>query len=148
MRLTMYTDYSLRTLLYLSLTDNKKLTTIQEISDAYHISKNHLMKVTHQLGKMGYIETVQGRNGGIRLKVKPEELNIGEIARQTEDDFHLVECFSNNNQCVITPACQLRHVLHEALVAFIQVLDQYTIADIIAQPDMYKPLLQLEDIDK
>ncbi len=148
MRLTMYTDYSLRTLLYLSLTDNKQLTTIQEISDAYHISKNHLMKVTHQLGKMGYIETVQGRNGGIRLKVKPEQLNIGEIARQTEDDFHLVECFSNNNQCVITPACQLRHVLHEALVAFIQVLDQYTIADVIAQPDMYKTLLQLEDIDK
>lgn len=148
MRLTMYTDYSLRTLLYLSLTDNKKLTTIQEISDAYHISKNHLMKVTHQLGKMGYIETVQGRNGGIRLKVKPEQLNIGEIARQTEDDFHLVECFSNNNQCVITPACQLRHVLHEALVAFIQVLDQYTIADVIAQPDMYKTLLQLEDTDK
>lgn len=148
MRLTMYTDYSLRTLLYLSLTDNKKLTTIQEISDAYHISKNHLMKVTHQLGKMGYIETVQGRNGGIRLKVKPEQLNIGEIARQTEDDFHLVECFSNNNQCVITPACQLRHILHEALVAFIQVLDQYTIADVIAQPDMYKTLLQLEDIDK
>ena len=148
MRLTMYTDYSLRTLLYLSLTDNKQLTTIQEISDAYHISKNHLMKVTHQLGKMGYIETVQGRKGGIRLKVKPEQLNIGEIARQTEDDFHLVECFSNNNQCVITPACQLRHVLHEALVAFIQVLDQYTIADVIAQPDMYKTLLQLEDIDK
>lgn len=148
MRLTMYTDYSLRTLLYLSLTDNKQLTTIQEISDAYHISKNHLMKVTHQLGKMGYIETVQGRNGGIRLKVKPEQLNIGEIARQTEDDFHLVECFSNNNQCVITPACQLRHVLHEALVAFIQVLDQYTIADVIAQPDMYKTLLQLEDTDK
>ena len=89
----MYTDFSLRVLIYLGAKDQDKLTTIQEISDAYNISKNHLMKVTFELGKAGVIQTVRGRGGGIRLADLPENINVGTVVRKMEDDFHLVECF-------------------------------------------------------
>ncbi|MFD1927640.1 RrF2 family transcriptional regulator [Sporosarcina siberiensis] len=132
MRLTMYTDFSLRVLLYLGVKGDKELSTIQEISDAYNISKNHLMKVTHELGKIGVIETIRGRGGGIRLNVKPGDINIGDIVRKTEEDFHLVECFNcATNQCVITPVCKLKNVLHDALDAYFKVLDSYTLADFV-----------------
>ncbi|WP_438313355.1 Rrf2 family transcriptional regulator [Sporosarcina sp. FA9] len=132
MRLTMYTDFSLRVLLYLGVKGDKEMSTIQEISDAYSISKNHLMKVTHELGKIGVIETIRGRGGGIRLNLKPGEINIGNIVRKTEEDFHLVECFNcATNKCVITPACKLKNVLHDALDAYFKVLDSYTLADFI-----------------
>ena len=102
MRLTMYTDFSLRVLIYLGTKEKGELSTIQAISDAYGISKNHLMKVTHELGKLGYIETIRGRGGGIRLAMEPEDINIGQVVRHTEDDFHLVECFDcKTNSCVI-----------------------------------------------
>jgi len=128
----MYTDFSLRVLLYLGIKGTKELSTVQEISDAYNISKNHLTKVVHELGKMGLVETTRGRGGGIRLNVKPDEINIGATVRKTEDDFHLVECFNcETNQCVITPACKLKGVLHEALAAYLKVLDNYTLADFV-----------------
>ena len=132
MRLTMYTDFSLRVLLYLGVKETKELSTVQEISDAYGISKNHLTKVTHELGKMGLIETVRGRGGGIRLNMAPNQINIGETIRKAEDDFHLVECFNcATNKCVITPVCRLKGVLHEALNAYFKVLDSYTLADFV-----------------
>lgn len=132
MRLTMYTDYSLRVLLYVGVKGRDELSTVQEISDKYNISKNHLTKVTHELGKMGIIETVRGRGGGIRLKMDPQDINIGKTVRKTEDDFHLVECFNCEiNQCVITPVCRLKGVLHEALAAYFKVLDSYTLADFV-----------------
>lgn len=132
MRLTMYTDFSLRVLLYLGIRGTEELSTVQEISDAYGISKNHLTKVTHELGKMGLIETVRGRGGGIRLNMAPKEINIGETIRKTEDDFHLVECFNcATNKCVITPVCRLKGVLHEAMDAYFKVLDSYTLADFV-----------------
>jgi len=132
MRLTMYTDFSLRVLLYLGIKGTDELSTVQEISDKYNISKNHLTKVVHELGKMGLIETVRGRGGGIRLNVNPKQINIGETVRKTEDDFHLVECFNcETNQCVITPVCKLKDVLHEALAAYFKVLDIYTLADFV-----------------
>jgi len=132
MRLTMYTDFSLRVLLYLGIKGTDELSTVQEISDKYNISKNHLTKVVHELGKMGLIETVRGRGGGIRLNVNPKQINIGETVRKTEDDFHLVECFNcETNQCVITPVCKLKDVLHEALAAYFKVLDSYTLADFV-----------------
>ena len=142
MRLTLYTDYSLRVLLYLGIKGKERLTTIQEIADAYHISKNHLMKVTHDLGQMGLIETIRGRGGGIRLHTPPEEINIGQIVRRTEEDFHLVECFDQeNNLCKISPACQLKFALNEALIAYLQVLDRYTLADfLISKDDMFQLL--------
>lgn len=131
MRLTNYTDYSLRVLMYLALKKEHELTTIQEIADTYRISKNHLMKIIHELGKLNYIETIRGRNGGIRLAKKPKEINIGEVVSKTEEDFHIVECFHHGGKCVISPACKLQHILSEALQAFIHVLEGYTLEDLI-----------------
>jgi Rrf2 family nitric oxide-sensitive transcriptional repressor len=142
MRLTNYTDYSLRVLLYLALKKENELSNIKEIADAYRISKNHLMKVIHELGKLGLIETIRGRNGGIRLAKHPAEINIGEVVAKTEDDFHIVECFrKDGNLCAITPACKLKHVLYEALQAFITVLKGYTLEDLIHNKDELKQLL-------
>lgn len=136
MRMTMYTDFSLRVLMYVGAKEKSDLTTIQEISTAYGISKNHLMKVTYELGKHGYIQTIRGRGGGIRLAMTPEEINIGEVVRKTEDDFYLVECFNcASNRCVITPVCKLKRALHEALRAYIAVLDTYTLQDLVANKD-------------
>ncbi|SIT89214.1 transcriptional regulator, BadM/Rrf2 family [Edaphobacillus lindanitolerans] len=132
----MYTDYSLRVLMYLGAKAPAELSTIQGISDAYGISKNHLMKVTHELGKMGYVETVRGRGGGVRLAVPPEEINIGAVVRQTEDDFNIVECFSSTaNRCVLSPICGLRGALNRALLAYLAVLDEYTLADFLINKD-------------
>jgi len=145
LRLTLYTDYSLRVLIYLGLKGDNQLSTIQEIADRYHISKNHLMKVTYDLAQIGLIETVRGRGGGIRLKVEPKDINIGKLVRHTEEDFHIVECFDrNNNHCKISPSCQLRHVLYEALQAFLQVLDQYTLADFLHSKEDMAELLQMK----
>lgn len=142
MRLTLYTDYSLRVLLYLGAKKPEELSTIQAISDSYGISKNHLMKVTHELGKMGYLETVRGRGGGIRLAKKPEEINIGALVRQTEEDFYLVECFNPNSiGCVISPVCNLKGVLNEALVAYIGVLDRYHLSDFLKSKEQLAALL-------
>ncbi|ATP40085.1 Rrf2 family transcriptional regulator [Solibacillus sp. R5-41] len=135
-RLTVYTDYSLRTLMYLGVRGQEHLATIQEIADAYQISKNHLMKVTYDLGQLGYIETIRGRGGGIRLAMAPEEINIGGVVRKTEEDFHLVECFNpESNLCKISAECQLKGALNEALKAYIAVLDSYTLADVITTKD-------------
>lgn len=136
MRLTVYTDYSLRTLMYLGVRGNEHLTTIQEIADAYQISKNHLMKVTYDLGQHGYIETIRGRGGGIRLALDPKDINIGEVVRKTEEDFHIVECFNpESNLCKISAECQLKFALNQALKAYIAVLDSYTLADVLVSKD-------------
>lgn len=142
MRLTMYTDFSLRLLIYLGAKETGELSTVQEISDAYKISKNHLTKVAHELGKMGLIETVRGRGGGIRLNVEPDQINIGELVRKTEDDFHLVDCFvPGSTKCVIAPACRLKGALAQAMNAYLAVLDSYTIADFLVNKDEVAALL-------
>ncbi|MEK5036822.1 RrF2 family transcriptional regulator [Sporosarcina sp. FSL K6-3457] len=142
MRLTMYTDFSLRVLIYLGTKGTEEKATVQEISDIYGISKNHLTKVAHELGKMGLIETTRGRGGGIRLNVAPEMINVGELVRKTEDDFHLVECFnSESNSCILSPACRLKGALREALAAYFTVLDGYTIADFIVNKDELSDIL-------
>ncbi|MED1202266.1 Rrf2 family transcriptional regulator [Heyndrickxia acidicola] len=144
MRLTNYTDYSLRVLIYLAAQEPSKLSNIKEIAETYGISKNHLMKVTHELGKMGVVETIRGRNGGIKLALAPKEINVGAIVRKTEDDFRLVECFDGNAEsCLITPVCGLRHALNKALMAYLNVLDQYTLADLIKNPIAYRELFQM-----
>lgn len=103
------------------------------------------MKVTHDLAQIGLIETVRGRGGGIRLKVEPKEINIGKLVRHTEEDFHIVECFDRmNNHCKISPFCQLRHALYEALQAFLEVLDQYTLADFLHSKEELSNLLQIK----
>jgi Rrf2 family transcriptional regulator, nitric oxide-sensitive transcriptional repressor len=140
-RLTVYTDYSLRTLMYLGVRGREHLATIQEIANAYQISKNHLMKVTYDLGQHGYIETIRGRGGGIRLALDPKDINIGEVVRKTEEDFHIVECFNpESNLCKISAECQLKFALNQALKAYIAVLDSYTLADVIVSKDVLSEL--------
>ena len=114
MRLTAYTDYTLRTLMYLGA-NRDRLVTIQDIADLHLISKNHLMKVVHQLGLSGIVETVRGRNGGLRLAREPSEINIGKVVRETESDFFMAECFNKeNNTCPLTPDCKLKSALGQA----------------------------------
>ncbi len=131
MRLTSYTDYSIRVLITLAALNNHEKISIQEIADAFHISKNHLMKVVHRLGTLGVIETIRGRGGGIRLKMAPDEINIGWLVKRTEDDFQIVECFDETrNACIISPVCQAKQMFNEALKAYLNVLEQFTLQDI------------------
>ncbi|GEP09037.1 Rrf2 family transcriptional regulator [Methylobacterium gnaphalii] len=131
MRLTRYTDYALRTLIYLGLNEPRS-SSIAEVAQAYGISENHLTKVVHQLGKLGLIRTTRGRGGGLRLGKPAEDIVIGAVVRQTEDDLALVECFASG-ACAITAPCRLRKALGEALAAFLSVLDGYTLADLLGE---------------
>ncbi len=141
MRLTTYTDYGLRLLMYVALKDGQ-LATIQEVADAYGISKNHLMKVAYNLGQHGYLETVRGRGGGLRLAHQPEKIGLGDVIRRMEDDFALVECFEPTNTCCIARTCRLKNILGEALKAYLAVLDRYTLADLSSQQtDLARMLL-------
>ena len=131
MRLTAYTDYTLRTLMYLGL-NRDRLVTIQDIADLHGISKNHLMKVVHQLGLSSMVETVRGRNGGLKLNKEPADINIGDVVRNTETDFFMAECFNrDSNTCVYAPSCVLKGVLASATAAYLQVLDGVTLEDLI-----------------
>lgn len=142
MRLSSYSDYALRILIYVAVQPDK-LPTIAEIADRYGISKNHLMKVAHQLGLGGYLETVRGRGGGLRLGKAPEQIRLGDVVRFTEQDLALVECMGTGNECLLTPSCVLKGVLGEALQAFLAVLDRYTLADIVRQGRSITALLGL-----
>ncbi len=144
MHITRYTDYALRVLIYLGINEDRTCT-ILEISERYKISKNHLMKIVHQLGQEGFIETVRGRGGGMRLGRAPEDMTVGEVVRVTEEDFNIVECFDPaRNQCQITSACVLSSALGRALNAFLGVLDGVTIADIIKPEKELAMLLGLQ----
>lgn len=143
MRLTLYSDYSLRTLTYLAL-KGEALSTVHEIAEKYDISSNHLMKLVTDLGRAGIIETVRGRNGGMRLAMAPEDINIGALVRRTEDDGQHVECFdAATNRCRITASCKLRHKLREALDAYYAVLDEVTLADLLERPQPLRRLLAI-----
>ncbi|AMX83588.1 Rrf2 family transcriptional regulator [Geobacillus subterraneus] len=142
MQLTNYTEYALRVLLFLGTLEEGEKTNIKEISTAFSLSEHHLSKIVHELGKLGYIETIRGRNGGIRLAKRPEEIVIGAVVRETEDNLSLVECFAaHGNECVLTPACRLRFALREALEAFLRVLDAYTLADLLENRTSLRILL-------
>lgn len=121
--------------------DQDRLVNVEEIATAYKISKNHLLKVAQSLAHGGYIETVRGRNGGLRLARSPERINIGAVIRDVEEDFTLVECFNAENACVISGACRLTSILRKALKAYLAVLDEYSLADLIAQPVALSRLL-------
>lgn len=143
MRLTVYTDYSLRLLMYLAIRPDG-LATIPEVSTAYGISSNHLMKVVHQLGQAGYIETVRGRSGGIRLGRSAESINLGDVVRFAEPDMDIVPCFrEEDGQCPLRNACRLKSALNRARLAFMAVLDEYTLADLTAAPVPMRALLGL-----
>jgi Rrf2 family transcriptional regulator, nitric oxide-sensitive transcriptional repressor len=129
--LTLHADYSLRVLLYLAARPERLVST-QEVSEAYGISKHHLVRVVQALGRSGFVEVRPGRAGGIALAREPSEISLGQVFRVTEPDFHLVECFDKGtNTCPIAPACGLKGVLYEAREAFLAVLDKYTLADAV-----------------
>ncbi len=141
MRLTAYTDFSLRVLIYLALHPGRR-PTIAEIAQRYAISRAHLMKVVYRLGLMGYVETTRGKGGGLTLAKRLEEITVGEIVRQTEPDMALVACFDPDAPaCVIAPACRLKSKLAEARAAFLKVLDDCTLAEVVENRPALEALL-------
>jgi len=131
MHLTYHTDYSLRLLMYLSAHQERFVSTT-EVSNAYGISKNHLVRVAQTLAHSGFIKIVSGRYGGIKLARSPKEISLGEVVRTTEVNFHLVECFDKKqNSCPITPVCSLKALLQDAMNAFLKTLDGYTLMDLM-----------------
>jgi Rrf2 family nitric oxide-sensitive transcriptional repressor len=139
MKLTLFTDYAMRVLLYLGARPERRCS-IAEIARAYRISQNHLMKVVNQLARQGYVTSVRGRAGGIRLGRAPETINLGRLIRDTEDGFDLVAC----GRCVVAPACGVTGVLGEALAAFFAVLDKYTLADMLGRRQDLRTLLRAD----
>lgn len=133
MRLTDFSDYALRVLMYAAMRRDR-LITIEETAKMYGISRTHLRKVVNQLTRAGYLQAVRGRSGGLKLAKRPDKIGIGDVMRATEPDFALVECFGADNQCLITSRCRLRGALKEALAAFVQTLDRYTLADLMLSP--------------
>jgi Rrf2 family nitric oxide-sensitive transcriptional repressor len=136
MRLTTMTDYAMRLLMYVAHHPDR-LCTIAEIAEAYGVSEAHLMKVTHQLGVAGFIETVRGKGGGMRLAVPPAAISLGAVVRTIEPDFALVECFGNGNRCALTEYCQLAGIFSGALEGFLAHLDRHTLGDLV--PDLQVP---------
>lgn len=141
MRLTRYTDFSLRLLIYIGLDDTGRLFQIRDIAAAYGISENHLMKVVNELGRLGFIETVRGRGGGVRLARPAAEINIGAVVRAVEQDMALVECLGPDNTCPIVAACALMGVLCAARDAFLAVLDRQCLSDLVREPQPLRALL-------
>ncbi len=143
MRLTVYSDYSLRLLMYLAVRP-ERLSTIEEVASAYGISRAHLMKVAHQLGQMGFVSSVRGKGGGLRLARDPATIGLGDVVRHTEPDFALVPCLAPaDGSCVILPACVLRHAVEQARDAFLAVLDRYTLADLVRPRGPLRTLLAI-----
>ena len=143
MRLTEWTDYSLRVLMYCGVYAGERLVTINEIAEAYGISRNHLMKIVNDLSRQGLVETTRGRGGGLRLMAAPKDIRIGDVVRQAEQDFRIVECFdAATNACTLTPHCKLKRLLGDSLAAYFKVLDDATLADLLpSQRSMDKVML-------
>ncbi|WP_294613299.1 RrF2 family transcriptional regulator [uncultured Roseovarius sp.] len=137
MRLTKFTDYSLRVLLYAATLKADQLTTIEETSRLYGISRAHLKKVVLQLIHDGFLEGVRGRSGGFRLARLPDQINLGQVLRRTEPDFGLAECFLPDNTCRITMGCRLPGLMNKALLNFLATFDAYTLADMLIDPGYF-----------
>lgn len=138
MRLTSFSDYALRMLMY-AATAGDRLITIEEAARAFGVSKTHLNKVANTLTRAGYLKAVRGRSGGLMLGRQPESIRIGDVIRLTEPDFALVECFATGNQCILTNSCKLSGMLGEAMASFHETLDRYTLADITLTPEEFFP---------
>jgi Rrf2 family nitric oxide-sensitive transcriptional repressor len=143
MRLTTFTDYSLRVLMYLALQPERR-ATIPEVAAAYTISPHHLTKVVHHLGRTGVIETLRGKAGGMRLAHAPDAIRLGALIRTCESDAAVVECLGREpGTCCIAPACGLAPILQEAVAAFYASLDRHTLADLVQRPQVLRPLLRI-----
>lgn len=143
MHLSQQTDYACRVLIYLALNSEERVS-VKSVSEAYDISLNHLVKVVHQLGKLGYVLTTRGRGGGIRLAREPEAINLGELIRQMEPNFTIVECFNRErNHCPIAGICGLEVALGDALEKFFRHLDQLSLADVLHGKSSLKRALKI-----
>jgi len=137
MRLSVQTDYALRALMYLAAHDGQH--SIAEIAGRYRISKNHLMKVAQRLVAEGFVASVRGRSGGLRLSRPAEAINVGQLVRIFEDLGAFVECFDRSGDgCIVSPVCGLRHALAGSLEAFLQHLDGFMLSDLIGDPDRFR----------
>lgn len=134
MHITQHTDYALRVLIYLGTNDDR-LVTIQEISERFAVSRNHLMKVVNQLIRAGFAEGVRGKGGGLRLGRKPAEIGVGDVVRRMERGMELVECFGSGCSCILDPSCKLKVALADALGAFLKVLDGISLADLLGRSE-------------
>ncbi|HEX2011134.1 MAG TPA: Rrf2 family transcriptional regulator [Roseateles sp.] len=144
MKLTSFTDYALRVLIFLAARPGRR-ATIAEIAASFEISENHLTKVVHFLGKTGWLANVRGKGGGLELGLAPEQIGVGAVVRLTEGESLPAECFSlEGGHCAITPVCKLRNVLGEAVDAFYKVLDRYTLADLVHNRQALAKLLFIE----
>lgn len=137
MQLTIFTDYGLRSLMYLAA-HRDRMCSVREIAEYYGISRNHLVKVVHHMGQIGFVDSTKGKGGGIRLVRDPAKFKLGDVVRALEPSMDMVECFNRDtNTCRITGACQLKHYLSEAKGAFISTLDRYTLADTVKNPKLF-----------
>ncbi|GAB2180173.1 Rrf2 family transcriptional regulator [Denitratisoma sp. agr-D3] len=136
MYITQHTDYALRVLIYVAANQERSdaRSTIAGISALFDISRSHLMKVVNKLVREGYVEGVRGKGGGLRLARAAEQIRIGEVVSRMEPTMALVECFGEEHNCLLGPACKLKATLHKALRAFITTLDETTLADLVRQP--------------
>ncbi len=136
MRLTQWTDYTLRVLMYCAASEGRvQPVTITEVAESYGISRSHLTKIVQELSALGLLNTSRGRGGGMRLMKPASDINIGAVVRATETDFNLVECFDpEHNQCRLNSHCYLKGVLGQAMQAFLAVLDRVTLADLLTEP--------------
>jgi Rrf2 family nitric oxide-sensitive transcriptional repressor len=149
MKLTLHTDYALRMLIFLAVRDGKS-ATVSDVARTYGLSRNHLLKVALNLGRLGYVRTTRGRSGGIALARRPEDINLGEVVRHMEDGFALVDCLRpEGGTCAISPACRLKGIVTTALEAFLTVFDRFTLADIAGEREALTALFDLhQDVDR
>ena len=146
MRLTMFTDYALR-MLILAASKRDKNVTIEEAASVYRISAPHLKKVVRTLTREGFLEAQRGRSGGFRLAAPPEAINLGQVIRATETDFDFVECFREDNRCLITRSCRLPPIVNRALQAMLDVFDRYSLADIVIDDQIFGDLSPAREIE-
>ncbi|WP_373944713.1 Rrf2 family transcriptional regulator [Vibrio chagasii] len=139
MRITSFTDYGLRTLIYLACLPKDELSSVPKVSQVYKVSQNHMVKVIGQLKKLGYIEALRGKGGGIRLAVSPEQVRIGRVMRELEPHTDGVDCLSS--PCVLLPKCKLKAALAEAMESFFSTMDQYTLADLVENKEVASQIL-------
>jgi Rrf2 family nitric oxide-sensitive transcriptional repressor len=147
MRLSIHTDYALRLLICLGARPHE-IVNVAEIADAFAISRHHLIRVAQRLRDAGYLETLRGNGGGVRLAKPPAAINLGAVVRHTENDFHLVACFAPDGACPITPACALRSVLADAMDAFLTVLDRYYLQDLLGPRQALLDLLGMQALEQ
>jgi Rrf2 family nitric oxide-sensitive transcriptional repressor len=143
MQLTLFTDYALRMLMYLGLAGDR-LVPIAEVAEKFDVSSHYMLKVAQELARLGYIDAIRGRNGGVRLAREPARINLGDLVRKTEPEASVLDCVGNDHvDCAIVGACRLRRVFRDAQAAFHGVLDRYTLADVLGPRRELRQLLQI-----